>query len=96
MSMESKKIKTTIEEMNERLDLITATNPKHVILSNSRLAETLEVSTKTLSNWRNEGLIRYSKIGATIFYTLDNVLQFLENHVVDTIHEMKERSLKAA
>lgn len=46
------------------------------------LAEKLNVSAKTLNNWREDRLIEYSKVRNTIFYTEKAVLEFLAGHTI--------------
>ena len=46
-------------------------------LDGADVLELLHVSTRTLQNWRDNGLIKFSKIGAKIYYRADDVESFL-------------------
>lgn len=41
------------------------------------------VSKRTWAVWREEKLLRYVKIGQLIFYKLDDIKEFIDNHVVE-------------
>lgn len=57
----------------------TENNPKVVFLQTPDLAERLNVSTRTIERWRNEGLIPFKKIGRrVVLHRLDDVLKALE------------------
>jgi len=78
-----------LEEIKQQLSLLTACNPNHVVFDNAQLAEFLNVTTRTLQNWRNDGLIAYRKVGACIFYTLADVSEFLDMHKHPSIKESR-------
>ena len=54
--------------------------PQKTIYSNQELSKFLEVSTRTLQNWRDRGMIGYSKVGKNIFYKLSDVLDMLNKY----------------
>ena len=50
------------------------------LYSNEQLAIKLEVSKKTLKKWRDEGKIGFTQIGRKIFYTQEQVNDFLTSY----------------
>ena len=67
----------------KKLDSINATISEKIegikeIYSETEMSELLSTSKRTLINWRNKRLINFSKIEGKIFYTRDNVQEFLK------------------
>ncbi|MCF8227007.1 MAG: helix-turn-helix domain-containing protein [Bacteroidales bacterium] len=56
------------------------------IFCESDLSQLLSTSKRTLINWRQKGLISYSKVEGKIFYTRQNVEKFLEDNETSSIH----------
>ena len=52
------------------------------IYTTQELAGKLQVSTKTIQNWRDQRLIEYSQVANKIFYTGKAVEDFLANHSI--------------
>jgi len=50
------------------------------ILDNADLIQMLKVSTRTLATWREDGTIKYSKIGSKIYYRQEDVEELLKKH----------------
>ena len=48
------------------------------VYSNAEIMEVLDIGTKTLKQWRDTGLLGYSKIGNTYLYSKDDVSNFLK------------------
>ena len=48
--------------------------------NNKTLSEYLNVSTRTLQNWRDEGLISFTQIKDVIFYSEEDVELFMKKH----------------
>ena len=65
------------EKISDRIE-----KPEHIILNNKEACDYLKVCSKTLLNWRNKGLIGYSKIGNEIFFKLSDILRMLETKYV--------------
>jgi hypothetical protein len=59
------------------------------IYSTEELAEKLQVSTKTIQNWREQRLIEYSQVNNKIFYTEKSVLDFLSSHSIKRFNSGK-------
>ena len=74
----------SLDQVSNRLSIITG-QPELVIWGTDELCDNLNVSSKTVQRWRDAGLIRYSKIGNSIFYKLSDVLAMLDRHSVDPI-----------
>lgn len=53
-----------------------------VVYDNDALSRKLKVSKRTLQNWRDGGLIKFSQIGHKIYYTGESVNNFLKNNEV--------------
>lgn len=50
------------------------------ILRTSEVCELLGVSPRTLQYWRQKGIIKFSKIGRSIFYAEKDVRKLLEEY----------------
>lgn len=48
------------------------------VYSNAEIMEILDIGTKTLKQWRDTGMLGYSKIGNTYLYSKDDVSNFLK------------------
>ena len=48
------------------------------------------VSKRTWAIWRERKLLRYVKIGQLIFYKLDDIKEFIDNHVVENNNDNKQ------
>jgi len=55
-------------------------NPTETWLDISDTAKWLKVSHRTLQNYRNQGLLPYSQIGAKIYFRLQDLEEFLMKH----------------
>ncbi len=69
---------TTIENMVS----LTKEKPEssNRIYSNDDLIEKLSVSKSTLQNYRNKGLLKFNKVGRKLFYTEEQVQDFLNDN----------------
>ena len=47
------------------------------ILSNPEFMKYMSVSSRTLQTWRDEGRISFSQIGCKIYYTMEDIYEFL-------------------
>lgn len=68
-----------IEELNLRLQP-SAKQMKDFIIDNEDFVSIMKIAARTAQRWRDEGKISYSKVGAKIYYTRDDVESFLKNH----------------
>lgn len=61
-------------------ELPPSINPAEIWLDISETAKWLKVSTRTLQNYRDAGLLPYSQIGAKIYFRLQDLQEFLMKH----------------
>jgi phage antirepressor YoqD-like protein len=59
------------------------------VYSSEQLAKKLQVSTKTLNNWRKQKLIQFSQVGSKIFYTQEAVDDFLSSHSIKRFSSLR-------
>ena len=52
------------------------------VYDNKELSNKLKISSKTLQNYRDRGLIEFSQVGRKITYTEESVRQFMNQHKV--------------
>lgn len=69
-----------IESLKELVSTVLSKECGRRYYNNEELAKALNVSTKTLQNWRDEGAIEFTQKGSIIIYTQENVDDFLNNH----------------
>ncbi len=51
------------------------------VYTNREMVEMLGVSTGTLKKWRNSGLLGFTQVGSTYFYSPDDIKEFMtKNH----------------
>jgi DNA-binding transcriptional MerR regulator len=78
------------QELKEQLTAISRKlqelEPQDQFWDNSDVVQKLKVSERTLATWREKGMIRYSKIGNKVYYQLQDILQFLNDHANEVSH----------
>lgn len=57
-----------------------------LVLDDKDLIEILKVSKRTLATYRANGQISFSKVNGRIYYTWQDVQEFLESHRVKAYH----------
>jgi transposase len=81
-------IQPLVNKVDELLSLLKAKPYKGdgigMVYSNKQLAQRLNVSIKTLQNYRDNRLIEFNQVGRKISYTEDQVQRFLSRHRVKT------------
>jgi hypothetical protein len=71
----------TIKNIDKKLSAKTDnTETSKNIYSNDDLVEKLSVSKSTLQNYRNKGLLKFNKVGRKLFYTEEQVQDFLNDN----------------
>jgi hypothetical protein len=60
-------------------------HPEKKIYSEEEIRKLLSTSKRTLIKWRSQKLIKFSKIQGKIFYTWENIEQFLKENEVGGI-----------
>ena len=78
----------------KKLDQIEETisiklNPNKRIYSEVDVCNLLSSSKRTMINRRNKRLIKYSKVENKIYYTWENIEEFLKRHEVESDHSFK-------
>ncbi len=76
---EFKELKQQIAEIKESLQ---TSNQKEIIYDNQDVMQLLKVSQRTLATWREEGTIKYSKIGAKLYYKPEHIQEMLDKGIV--------------
>lgn len=77
-----------IKEIENRLDIITKEFDKNKIdneirlLDNADVKQLFKISDKTLTNWKNDGILYPSKIGGTIYYELDDIKKTIQKNKI--------------
>jgi len=77
---ELKKLQQGQQELKDLLAEINEPKTQATWYTNEDLMEQLKVSRRTLSNWRDQGLIGFSKINGKIFYSHSDVEEFMANN----------------
>ncbi len=83
--------KNLIAEFEEILQAISdeisskSQSPNHKIYSNREFCDLMGISSKTAQRWRDQGIIRYSNIGRSIFYRLSDILDMLDRKATDVL-----------
>jgi DNA-binding transcriptional regulator YiaG len=57
------------------------------VLTNPEFMKYMDVSARTLQNWRDEGRISFSQIGSKIYYTMDDIFEFLGKYRKEQFHK---------
>lgn len=68
----------SLDDKLEELNPTIASEEK--LVTNDQLSELMQVSKRTLQNWRDEGLITYTQIGKKILYRMSDVQECIEKH----------------
>jgi hypothetical protein len=55
-------------------------DPNYIILDNSDILQLFKISTKTASNWREEGLLPFSQIKGKIYYKLSDMHKIIDDN----------------
>jgi hypothetical protein len=55
-------------------------NPDEIIYDNADAMRLLKVSRRTLQSWRTAGLISFSQVGSKLYYTQQDISEFIQNH----------------
>jgi hypothetical protein len=74
-----KLILSRLDELTQKLETIYRRNGL-IVLSNEDVIRILKVSPNTLQVWRNQGLIKFSQVGKKLFYRIEDLIQFLDDH----------------
>ena len=74
-----------IEQLGEKLSTIAGDKTgQKKWLTNKEVCEILSVTAKTLQNYRDKGVIAFSKIGSKIYYKQSDLNALLDAHFHET------------
>ena len=80
-------INDSLNKILDRLDYLikqsklkNIQDPKYVILDNADILQLFKISSKTASNWREEGILPYSQIKGKLYYKLSDIHSIIDNH----------------
>ena len=79
-----------IEEINQKLSGMQNSNGKRTKwLTNKEASELLQVTARTMQNYRDKGIIPFSQVGSKIYYKVSDLEKHLEDHYVSSFVESK-------
>lgn len=76
-----------LEEISSKLDEIQTVKPSNEWLGTSQVASLLDVTPRTLQNYRDNGLLPFSKVGSKIYYRRSDVERHLQDHYFNSFNE---------
>lgn len=74
-------IMTKIDLVESNIEKMSGFNFRSIV-DNEEFIKLMGISRKTSQTWRDRGLIGYSQIGHKIYYSRNDVEQFIQNHHV--------------
>lgn len=88
-----------LEELKSRLEVIDSKlesvqnekPPEKVWVTNKEAAEILNVTLRTLQNYRDNGILSFSQVGSKIYYKVAELEKHLERHYVASFNENQGR-----
>lgn len=79
-----------IECIDEKLtSILKNKGNQKVWLTNKEVCEILSVTPRTLQNYRDNGIISFSKVGSKIYYRLTDLENHLEAHLQESFQKRK-------
>lgn len=79
-----------IESIGEKLSsILKGKGERKKWLTNKEVCEILSVTPRTLQNYRDEGIISFSKVGSKIYYRLIDLENHLEAHLQKSFQKRK-------
>lgn len=75
-----KEIINRLDKLTEKVSENQTLNRKQIIYDNAEALQILKCSRRSLQKWRTEGLITYSIVNSMLFYTHENLMEFIERH----------------
>jgi len=74
-------IESKLVELSNQLDKQKVDNELR-LLDNADIKQLFNISDKTLSNWRNSGLLVHSKISGSIYYNIADIKKLIKESKV--------------
>jgi glycerol kinase len=76
-----------LKRIDEQVALIAAKmkvdgklNPEDVFFDNQEMLRVMNISKRTLQDWRDSGYIAYSQLGNKIYYTLADIQKLMKEN----------------
>tara|TARA_R110001592_G_C13170288_1_gene749767 strand:+ start:2848 stop:3132 length:285 start_codon:yes stop_codon:yes gene_type:complete len=76
-----------LKSISDRLDTLIKKqsfkekqDPNYIILDNADILQLFKISSKTASNWREEGLLPFSQIKGKIYYKLSDMHKIIDDN----------------
>ncbi|SFN38462.1 Helix-turn-helix domain-containing protein [Bizionia echini] len=86
-------INDSLNKINQRLDQLLKfqkqkqnENPEYIIFDNADVMQLFKISSKTASNWREEGILPYVQIKGKLYYKLSDI-----HAVIDQNYSVKKK-----
>lgn len=76
------KMKISIAKLEEVSRANLGSEVVEPIYNTEQLLELLQVSRRTLQDWRDKGLIEFSAVRGKFYYRYSSVMKMLENHSI--------------
>lgn len=77
------KVINQIDEIHEKVSKIESLQNETVWLDIPETCKFLKISSRTLQNYRNQGLLPFSQVNSKIYFRKQDLLKFLESHFVN-------------
>lgn len=71
-----------LEEIQRQVEALDPESYQFV--DNTKFLQLMGISKRTAQSWRDQGLITYSQIGGKIYYTRDDIHDFLDKNRKDS------------
>jgi hypothetical protein len=75
-----KKISDRLEYLIKQQFFKDKQDPNYIILDNADILQLFKISSKTASNWREEGLLPFSQIKGKIYYKLSDMHKIIDDN----------------
>jgi excisionase family DNA binding protein len=83
-------IKSRLEVIDSKLESIQKSKPlKEDWLTNQEVAKVLNVTPRTLQNYRDKGIISFSQVGSKIYYKVADIEKHLESHYINELRRAR-------
>jgi len=80
--MEKAQWDTLVSKINELCDARSGRNTDKDVLNSRDVMQIMNVSKRTLQDWRDEGKITFTQIGKVILYQKEAIKEMLDRHKV--------------
>ncbi|MHA1748711.1 MAG: helix-turn-helix domain-containing protein [Promethearchaeota archaeon] len=81
-------IKSRLEVIDSKLESIQKSKSSNKDwLTNQEAAKILDVTLRTLQNYRDKGILPFSQVGSKIYYKVADIKKHLEGHYVKSFNK---------